>query len=129
MFAIGQDAEDLEIKIGPDGKPIAYQSPPESPTSHEGRGDSLRKPISITSQPGSPQITPEPTPCPQPVRDVQESSCLDIRKNITIWQLELEYLPISLGETSDGRGITLYVPGRLEGYRKAPSSRVFHHPV
>lgn len=51
--------------MGDDGKPIVYQSPPQSPRGQEedGDGQDPRKVIAgITSPPGSPQMTPEITP-------------------------------------------------------------------
>ncbi|CAM9874907.1 unnamed protein product [Pylaiella littoralis] len=54
---------DLEIKIGHDGKPVAYQSPQGSPK--RGGEGGLRKGIAITAQPGSPRMTPDATPSPQ----------------------------------------------------------------
>eukprot|EP00903_Cladosiphon_okamuranus_P005765 g5716.t1 len=56
------DTDDVEIKMGADGKPIVYQSPTRSPRSQEGDGRDPRTVAAITSQPGSPQMTPEITP-------------------------------------------------------------------
>lgn len=53
------------VKMGDDGKPVAYQSPPGSPRSGDGKDS--RKAGAHDTYGGPQTVTPEPTPSPRPV--------------------------------------------------------------
>ncbi|CAM9796346.1 unnamed protein product, partial [Ectocarpus fasciculatus] len=67
-WPIDQQARTADIvKMGDDGKPIAFESPLGSP--RNGDGEETRKAGAPDAYSGSQTLTPEPTPHPQPVTD------------------------------------------------------------